>query len=427
MGALISLFLDTRVKKADGFYPLKLRVTYNRERKYFGIDASRINSLLIGNLEQYFYSGREHYSMEETTFEKVMMTKPRGSYKELQDVFKAFELKYQKEADKLNPFSFEAFADLFNDSKRGAKINDVFNFIAQKKLKIESENKFNTATSYQSTLESIKKYSGKNKLPFEMVTPSFLEKYKVWMHNEKKSDTTTGIYLRTLRLIFNEAISERITSNYPFFTKVNTKGVKIPKGSGRKLALATDELKSIFNYEYPPKYPGQFYVDSWKLMYFMQGINPKDLCLLKYSNIENGRIYLERAKTERFDLPDIDIFINDKIQNLIQQWGNPNEPDNYIWPVFTSNDPKKQFKQVAQFVKQVNKYVNRLALELKIYKNVTCYVSRHSYATQLMKHGASTSFIGKNIGHTSTNTTDLYLGSFDEDIKREWQEKVSNF
>jgi integrase/recombinase XerD len=427
MGALISLFLDTRVKKADGFYPLKLRVTYNRERKYFGIDASRINSLLIGNLEQYFYSGREHYSMEEETFDKVMMTKPRGSYKELQDVFKEFELKYQKDADKLNPFSFEAFADLFNNTKRGAKSNDVLKFILNKKLKIESENKFNTATSYQSTLESIKNFSGKIKLPFEMVTPSFLEKYKAWMQSEKKSDTTTGIYLRTLRVIFNDAISEGITANYPFYTKANSKGVKIPKGKGRKLALTTDELKSIFNYEYPPKYAGGFYVDSWKLMYLMQGINPKDLCLLTYSDIKNGTIIFKRAKTSESAGTEIEIIINDKIQNLIQLWGNENKPENYIWPVFNSNEPKKQTKQVAQFVKLVNKYINRLAIELKINKDVTCYVARHSYATQLMKHGASTSFIGKSIGHTSTNTTDLYLGSFDEEIKREWQKKISEF
>lgn len=427
MGAIISIFHDTRVEKAEGFYPLKLRVTYNGERKYFGIKASRINALLTGNLEHYIYGGRELYSMDKETFKKVMLIKPRGSYKELQDIFKEFERKYQKIADKLNPFSFEAFAGLFNDTNHGAKINDVFIFIQNKKLKIESENKFNTATSYQSTLESIKNFSGKTKLQFEMVTPSFLERYKAWMQKEKKSDTTTGIYLRTLRVIFNDAISEGITANYPFYTKANPKGVKIPKGKGRKLALTTDELKSIFSYEYPPKYAGGFYVDSWKLMYLMQGINPKDLCLLKYSDIKNGTIVFKRAKTNESAGTEIEIFINDKIQNFIQQWGNPNEPDNYIWPVFNSYDPKRQFKQVAQFVKLVNKYISRLALELKIYKDVTCYVARHSYATQLMKHGASTSFIGKSIGHTSTNTTDLYLGSFDEDIKREWQKKISEF
>jgi site-specific recombinase XerD len=148
---------------------------------------------------------------------------------------------------------------------------------------------------------------------------------------------------------------------------------------------------------------------------------------LKYSDIKNGTIFFTRAKTRESAGTEIDIFIDDKIQTLIQQWGNENKSENYIWPVFKTNDPKKQTKQVAQFVKLVNKYINRLAIELKINKDVTCYVARHSYATQLMKHGASTSFIGKSIGHTSTNTTDLYLGSFDEDIKREWQKKVNNF
>jgi integrase/recombinase XerD len=162
-------------------------------------------------------------------------------------------------------------------------------------------------------------------------------------------------------------------------------------------------------------------------MYLMQGINPKDLCLLTYSDIKNGTIIFKRAKTSESAGTEIESIINDKIQNLIQLWGNENKPENYIWPVFNSNEPKKQTKQVAQFVKLVNKYINRLAIELKINKDVTCYVARHSYATQLMKHGASTSFIGKSIGHTSTNTTDLYLGSFDEEIKREWQKKISEF
>lgn len=427
MGATISLFLDTRVKKTDDFYPLKLRVTYSGNRKYFGIEASRINSLLIGTLEQFSYLGRENYSMGKDTYKKVTMTKPRGSFKELQDIFKEFELKYQKEADKLSPFSFERFADIFNDKKHGAKVNDVFNFILNKKIKLQSENKFNTATSFQSTLESLKSFSGKTKLTFDAITPDFIKKYKAWMQGQGKSDTTTGIYLRTLRIVYNDAIAAGITSNYPFYTKTNPKGEKIPKGTGRKLALTTDELKSIFNHKFPSKYPGQFYIDSWKLMYLMQGINPTDLCRLKYNDIKNGAIYFKRAKTSESAGTEIEVLINDKINHYFDLWGNEKNPDSFIWPVLKTNDPEKQVKQVAQFVKLVNKYINRLALELKIYKDVTCYVARHSYATQLMKHGAPTAFIGKNLGHTSTKTTDLYLGSFDSETKKDWQNKISQF
>ena len=426
MGATVTLYLDTRVEKSGGFYPLKLRVTFKGVRKYFGIEATKINNLLTGKLENYKYLGRELFSIEEDVFNKIMTPKPRGSFKEIQDIFKEFERKYQKEADKLNPFTFEAFLTIFSD-KGNFKANDVFGYIDHKKQKLQSDNKFNTATSYQSTLESLKSFSGKTKLPFEGVTPSFLNKYKDWMQKQSKSDTTTGIYLRTLRVIFNDAIGAGLTSNYPFYTKTNPKGEKIPKGAGRKLALTTDELKALFNHTYPENYPGQFYIDSWKLMYLMQGINPTDLCRLKYSDIKNGAIYFKRAKTSESAGTEIEIFINEKIVNYFNIWGNPNKPENLIWPVLKSTDPEKQVKQVAQFVKLVNKYINRLAIELKINKDVTCYVARHSYATQLMKHGASTSFIGKNLGHTSTKTTDLYLGSFDDEIKKEMQKKISEF
>ena len=427
MGVTVSLYLDERVKKKDNFFPVKLRVTYDRERKYLSIDANRINKLLTGRLEDYKYIGRESYSIEKSVFAKITQQKPRGIYKELQVIFRMFELEYQQLADNLVPFTIEKFKEQFTEKHRKS-INDVFAHLDNKVEFLKSENRFNSAMAYSSTLKALIEFNKRRKLSFDAVTPKYLNKLKDWMLQNDKSETTTGIYLRSLRSVFNDAIGQRITTNYPFHNNQNKTGFKIPSGKGRKIALSSDELKSIFEHVYENKYPGRFYVDTWKLLYLLQGINPTDLCLLKYSNIQGNFISFTRAKTKNSKSTEIRIPMSDSINYLINLWGNPEiSKDEFIWPVFKNQDPEEHIRRVRQFVKMINKYIKLLAAELKINKTVTTYVTRHSYATQLMRHGAPVAFISKQLGHSNTQTTDNYLNSFEDDQLKDWQKKVSEF
>lgn len=411
-------------EKGNGVYPVKLRVSHGNDKRYYGIENSRINPFLTGQLDKFINTEGSYFSINETYFEDMLKAKG-GHLKALQNIFNTIQLKYQAEADKIVPFNFDKFAEVFRN-KGSIQKNDLYIMVENHVADLQSENRYNTATTFENTIKSIKAFSGKNKLPFESVTPTFLKKYKDWMLQNSKSLTTVGIYMRTLRVIINKAISSGITKNYPFATKDNDQGFNIPEPTGRKLALSQVDLKTLFSYETNNKDTGQFYVDSWKLLYLMQGINPKDLCLLKYRDMKHGVIKFTRAKTERRKAVEIEIPVSERIQELLTKWGNPLSADEYIWPVLTTSDPAKQTKQIAQFVKLVNKYIGRVALENEIYADVTCYVARHSYATQLMRHGAPVAFISKALGHTKTATTDVYLSSFEIDQKREWQKKTEN-
>ncbi len=427
MGVTVSLYLDERVKKKDEFFPLKLRVTHNRERNYLSIDSARINKLLNGRLEDYRYSGRESYSIEKTTFEKIIQPNPRGIFRDLQVVFKVFELENQQLADSLNPFTIEKFKERFGENQSKTK-NDVFVQLENKIELLKSEKRFNSAMSYSSTLKALNDFNKKKLLSFDSVTPKFLTNFKNWMLKDNKSETTTGIYLRSLRSTFNDAISQGITKNYPFHNNQNKSGFKVPSGKGRKIALTSSELKLIFDYEYEKKYPGRFYVDSWKLLYLLQGINTVDLCSLKYSNIKDNFILFTRSKTKHANPTEIRIPISDQIMYLFNLWGNPEKSkETFIWPVFMNNDPEEQIRRVRQFVKMMNKYIKLLATKLKIEKKVTTYVTRHSYATQLMRHGAPVAFISKQLGHSNSKTTDNYLNSFEDDQLKDWQKKITEF
>jgi len=83
-----------------------------------------------------------------------------------------------------------------------------------------------------------------------MITPVFLNQYEAWMLNNGRSTTTVGIYLRSLRTIYNKGIEAGIVDkeSYPF-----KKGkYQIPAGRNIKKALTIGEIQKIFEYPVKP-------------------------------------------------------------------------------------------------------------------------------------------------------------------------------
>lgn len=84
--------------------------------------------------------------------------------------------------------------------------------------KLRVQNRIGTADSYKTILNSSKRF--KTGLRFEEVNDVFLYKFENWMLEKGKSITTVGIYLRSLRAVFNEAIYRKLNSSgYYLFSK----------------------------------------------------------------------------------------------------------------------------------------------------------------------------------------------------------------
>lgn len=438
MGASISIYLDTRIPKADNVYPVKIRATHNRERLYLGIQKERINNILSGSqLERYRYDGKGNYSIDQETFNKAMeiepeedrakrekqgkkKTKPTGIIKELQTVFRGIELDAQKIADSINPFTLDAFKTRM--STRKSKEDKVFLQFDELIKELEASDRIGTAISYKNSKTSLQKFAGGKEVSFEFFTKSKLDQYKTWMQtgDNKCTDTTIGFYLRALRTLFNRAIQKGVTSHYPFIK--GAEGCKVPKGKGRKIALNKPELQKIFDFELPNKHPYSFYLDMWKLMYLLGGINPTDLCLLQESNIQNGFIYYVRQKTKRTsnEKKTIKVPYSEPVKLLIEKWQVIDRQDPFLIPVIlVTKDATHQRATIAQFVKMTNTAMKHVAGKLEISQKITSYVARHSIATQLLRSGASVKLIGDQLGHQNTKTTETYLDGFEDDQIKE--------
>lgn len=250
------------------------------------------------------------------------------------------------------------------------------------------------------------------------------------MLNRERTKATVGIKLRPLRAIFNEVIEDgqiKREKCYPF----GKRKYQIPTSRNVKKAISIDKIGEIYHYQTGNK-DEQKARDLWMFCYFANGMNPKDLAYLKFKNIQGEYFVFIRAKTERTTRHDprpITVYMTEDMINYIEKWGNKDKtPGNYIFPFLKPGlTALEQHYECRSLVKYINTHMKKVRKALGIERRVTTIVSRHSFSTQLKRSGASTEFIQESLGHTDKKTTENYLDSFENDVKKEFASKLSAF
>lgn len=405
MKPIIKIILDERREKSSKKYPVKLRLTFNRKQMYhpLGIDLT----------------------IDE--FEKMMANTCPRNLREIKMAVNEFEIKANNIINNLPDFSFRLFDIKFYAKNRNAA--DIYAFFEDKISKLEKEGKYGSATSYRCTMVSLKKF--RQNLSFKEIGEDLLAEFEKWHLDKGNSITTVGIYLRTLRAIFNDAIDDGVIAReyyYPF----GKRKYQIPASRNIKKALTLAEIKMIFAYIPSSGTFEEKALDFWKFSYLCNGINMKDIAMLKYKNIDGDFIKFRREKTKftsRQDSQLISACIIDNVKVIINKWRNKvNKPENYIFDIINDSiDEMKKRMMVQQFIKQVNKYMQIITMELKIDKHVTTYTARHSFATIMKRSGANVEFISESLGHSSIQTTQSYLDSFEDERKKEFAKALINF
>ncbi len=409
----ISLYLDERRPKKNGKCPLKIRVFLNKPRK------------------QKFY--RTNFEFTKDEFESTWKTsKPKKAFKEKRIQLQAIENKANEVADSLNPFTFDAFEKkLFGSHMMTECVFGRYDYTINK---LKENGQVGTAETYSLSLKSIKKFLKKRKrkepvvLLFQEITPDWLEKYERFMNDEEKSITTISIYLRALRAIFNNAIADNLISPeiYPFGKRKYT----IPAHKNVKKALSKEQLKVLFETE--PDTPDQEKArDFWFFSYACNGMNFKDIAYLQYKNITGDKLTYRRAKTTKTDQNQIPISItlNDFKRSVIEKYGNSNKnPDNYIFNIIDpATDPETKHYQIKNFVRFVNQHFIKFAKKAGVDEKISTYWARHSFATNAIRSGASMEMVSELLNHSNMNTTKGYFAGFDDEKRKEIEDKLMDF
>lgn len=174
---------------------------------------------------------------------------------------------------------------------------------------------------------------------------SYLNQYEQWMVNERKrSRTTVGIKLRSLRAVFNEAIENGIIrrdKSYPF----GRRRYQLPTSRNVKKALDLAEVQKIYEFE-PATVDERRAKDFWLFCYFANRMNPKDFAQLQNKNIDGE--YLSC----RVNPKTITAYINEDMRRIIETYGNPDKrPDTFIFSIIEEADnPMCRFTLVKELI-----------------------------------------------------------------------------
>lgn len=391
--------------KKNNLYPVKLRITYDRRSKYMetGIELSKENYLKLSS---------KHLSKD------LLETKQR-----------LIELKAKANSiiKMIIPFNFPVFIEKFKQKTfDGTFIETIYNETINK---FKGLGRIGTADNYKRSIISLQSF--KNNLRFEDVNDTFLDCYEQWMLDKKRSITTVGIYCRCLRAIFNEAIYRKLISRdyYPF----GKRNYRLPVGKNVKKALSLTDISKIYFYQ--PKQEKGIEAKGkafWLFSYFANGMNMKDIALLKFKNISGEFLSFERAKTIRSTRSNpriVTVYINDDIKSIITKWSNwDKNKDNYVFPVLKPGlTPSQQRDRIKEFTRDVNDGIKIITTAEGIENHVTTYSAQHSFSTVLKRSWASIEFISEALGHTDVKTTESYLDSFENEMKKEFSNSLLAF
>ncbi len=384
------IYLDTLRPNKNGKCSAKIKITYNRKRKYFSTGL-------------YF---------EPNEFEQIMFGK-RKTDKQKESFLKLtyYLDKASKIIEGMTIFTFQLFEEQYLENRN---IKDSVSYAFEKRIQsLKTEKRLSTAISYEYALKSLEAF--KPDLTFADINKDFLERYESSMLSQGKSKSTIGIYLRSLRAIYNMQNLDK--SIYPFGEGKNK--YSIPTSRNIKKALTTDEIVKIYNYSAEVGSIKEMAKDYWIFFYLCNGMNVKDFCFLTWKNIDNKILTYKREKTKRSKKDEKPITVALKMQALevIKKWGQPSiDNEAYIFPHLKKGmSTQKEMATYKQLTKTINKYIKQIASEVGIDKNVTTYYARHSFATVLKRSGANIQMISDLLGHSDIRVTQNYLDSFENE------------
>tara|TARA_R110002050_G_scaffold4573_2_gene22158 strand:- start:70131 stop:71375 length:1245 start_codon:yes stop_codon:yes gene_type:complete len=410
----ISIRLDTRRKKDTGLYPVKLRVygKASKKEKWYGLDID--------------LTEKDYIAIWQNPTNKNL----RGTNKDLRLKLQAIENRANDEAKTMEVFDFQKFEfKLFRKTSDKNNVLYHFNLAIEKNIK---NNKINTAESFKYTLNSLGNFSKEikkcpvEKLRFQDINIDWLKDYEKHMLAIGKSYTTVSIYTRTLRVIFNNAIEVNDLNNehYPF----GKNKYKIPRTKKVKKALNSNQLKVLFEAK-ATNYNETKAKDFWFFSFACNGINPKDIALLKYSDIKDDKFTYYRAKTfdKTAEKTKIIIYLTDFTKGIIKKHGNKNK-DGFVFDIISNlDDILKQHKKIKNFTRYINDHIKRIAIANDLPKDISFYYARHSFATNSLRKGASMEFISEALNHSDLSVTKNYFAGFEDQAKKEFANSIMDF
>ena len=273
--------------------------------------------------------------------------------------------------------------------------------VFQKMINDTSKRK-RTQEIYAVTLRKIEKYMGRDaeSLTFEDITLKWLKKFEEWLMTDCPHRNARAIHFRNLRAVFNKALEDDLTTNYPF------RKFKIGKEPTRKRALTAEQLRTLHNMQLKPYQ--EKYVDVFFLMFYLMGINGIDLLNATPDQVVNGRLEYKRAKTGTL----YSVKLEPETLEIIKKYKGKRHLLKFC----------DKLKDYRLFMCKMNQCLDKLI------PGCTSYYARHSAASVAAELDIPLDTIARMLGHMdSTRRVTLIYVDFNQNKVDEANRKVIDY
>lgn len=370
------LYLDTRRLKDDGTAPLKLSVTNNRKTTYINLGI---------NLRPIHWDSK---SLQVLGSQKIMLNQQIATLKyEIETIIRNIP-----NAHRLTPQEIKQKAE---QTLSGIEENNAL--IAPRFESYGTTLSNRTRQIYITTLTKLKEFDKKFAYrTFDEIGKDYLQRFDAFLATSAPSVNTRSIYMRCLRAIFNDAIDNDITSNYPF------RRFKIKTEATRKRSYSVETLRRILSAQCKEEWQIK-YLDFFKLTFYLIGINAIDLIHLNI--YKNGRIEYTRAKTHKH----YSIKVEPEAKELINKYRGQKCLLNYM---DTISNYRYFYFNMAKGLKAIIADLIANGVEIE---ELTTYWARHTWATIASELDIPKDTIAAALGHGGNSVTDIYI---DFDLKK---------
>lgn len=233
---------------------------------------------------------------------------------------------------------------------------------------------------------------------FDSMDVRWLERFSKWLRHGGANVNGVAHHMRNLRAVFNFALDEELTRNYPF-RKFRIRGEQTGKRD-----LTVEQLRMIRDLVCE-EFQGRWR-DLFLLMFYLCGINAGDLFLLRHENVRNGRIEYHRQKTGKW----YSIRIEPEARVILDRYHGNRE---WLLDVMDTNvDYRQPLKRMNQQLKKLGMvwHEGQTWTGKALFPNLSTYYARHSWASLAAELDVPMDVIAQALGHsTPYTTTDIYV------------------
>ncbi|MBI9036332.1 MAG: site-specific integrase [Bacteroidales bacterium] len=375
----------------DGTSPIVLQIIHKRIRRVFSLNYSTFIERWNDDVKEIkvFDKSQKHFIKEKNFYFKGMLLKANQII-----------LDFEKAG-------LEFSADDIIQKLKGTE-SSTFKVFTQKIIdELEEQGKYGNATCYKRIQSVFSKFLNDKDISFDQIDYATLKKFETFMLKKGNKVNTVAFEFRTLRAVYNRAIKEGLAKKelYPFDK------YKIKTEKTQKRALSKDEIISIRDIDLED-FPGQKKArDLFMFSFYTMGMSFVDIAYLKVRDVRKGRLNYSRKKTtQKYSMA-----ILEPAMEIINRYSDLKDPDAFLFPLL-NHEHEKIHELYRSCMRNQNRRLQEVGKKLELSLPLTSYVARHSWATIAKRSGVPTAVISEGLGHTTENTTQIYLDSFENEV-----------